>query len=107
MAEKLASLYQDLIGKGHKARDRAEKYCKAIHQVVYEEGERVLVYNPQADLEKGRCLSAPWIGPYVVVKKLSNMSYILESVVGAKTARVHVNRLRDFSDDHVETAETI
>ncbi len=40
-------------------------------------------------------------------EKLSNISYILESVVGAKTARVHVNRLRRFSDGHLETGEPI
>ncbi len=73
--QKLAWLYQDLIQKGHKAIDRAEKfYNKAIHEVAYAEGERFLVYNPQADLEKGRKLSAPWIGPNVFVEKLSNIS---------------------------------
>ncbi len=44
---------------------------------MYEEGETVIVYNYHADLENGRKLSAPWIGPYVIVKKLSNISYIL------------------------------
>ena len=66
LAKQLAELHRQLIGKGNMARDKAERfYNRAVKEGTYEEGERVLVYDPQADLKKGRKLSAPWIGPYV------------------------------------------
>jgi len=65
------------------------------------------VYSPQLDKTIGRKLSAPWIGPYKIESKLSDISYILKSEVGEKTARVHVNRLRRFSEDFEETGDPI
>ncbi len=84
-----------------------ELRSKAIRETVYEEGERVLVCDSLEDFERGRKRSAPWIGPYIMVKKLLNISYIIESVVGAKTARVHVNRLRHFRDENIETSKPV
>eukprot|EP00171_Calliarthron_tuberculosum_P023167 IDg23167t1 len=108
LARNLANLHSQLIGQGMKSRDRAEKsYNKTIKEVAYQEGQRVLVYNPQADLEKGRKLSSPWIGPYRIEKKLSDISCILKSEVGNKTARSHVNRLRHFNEQHIETGNPI
>ncbi len=74
---------------------------------MYEEVERVLVCDSVENFERGRKLSAPWIGPYMMVKKLLNISYIIESVVGAKTAKVHVNRLRHFRDENIETSKSV
>ena len=106
LANRLAELHRELLGKGTKARDKAERfYNRAIKESTYEEGERVLVYNPPADLDLGRKLSAPWTGPYKVEKKLSDISYILRSEVGQKIARVHVNRLRRFDESFQETGE--
>ena len=108
LAKELAEIHRQLIGKGTKARDKAEKYYnRAVKEEKYEEGDRVLVYSPPADLKKGRKLSAPWIGPYKIQKKLSDISYILKSEVEDKTARVHVNRLRRFNPDLKETGEPV
>ena len=108
LAKRLAELHRQLIGKGTRARDKAEKYYnRAVQESNYREGDRVLVYNPPADLKKGRKLSTPWMGPYIIEKKLSDISFILKSEVEGLTARAHVNRLRRFSEDLKETGDPI
>jgi hypothetical protein len=44
----------------------------------------------------------PWLGPYVVQKRLSEISYLLADREG-KISRVHVNRLTRTEQDLKET----
>lgn len=47
LAHNLAELHRQLVGRGLKARDRAEKqYNKAIKEAAYDVGEGVIVYSP-------------------------------------------------------------
>ncbi len=55
-------------------------------------------------METGRKLSSPRLGPYKVVQKPSPISHVLKAEVSGELARVHVNRIRRFSEDIVETA---
>jgi hypothetical protein len=58
--------------------------------------------HPPGQVEQGRKLRTPWLGPYRVKEKLSPIGYLLESEVTKEVARVHVNRMRKFSGEFVE-----
>lgn len=54
---------------------------KASIRPVIECGHPVWLYNPT--IKKGVCrmLTSPWKGPYVVAKRLSDVTYMLEVLV--------------------------
>jgi hypothetical protein len=103
--ERLLEVHKDLLAAGRRSRTRAARhYDKAVEETFYNVGDRVLVYHPQGDVEKGRKLRVPWIGPYLVTERHSPVGYTVRSEVEGKVARVHVNRLRKI--DPVTLAET-
>jgi hypothetical protein len=78
-----------------KARDEAAlAYDRAVRLVEFAEGERVFVYDEAGAVAQGRKLRLPWLGPYRVEKKLSDVSYVLCAENDARVARGHVNRMR-------------
>jgi transposase InsO family protein len=102
----LARLHEDMLRGGLRSRDRAARhYDRAVDETMYQEGDRVLVYHPPALTERGRKLRVPWLGPYVVKERLSAVGYVLESVLGGKRARVHVNRLRKIDSETLQETE--
>ena len=104
--ERLAELHRSLLSAGFAARRRAEKqYNKLVAECQYEVGDRVLVYDPPAAVERGRKLRTPWLGPYRVTEKLSPISYVLTSEIESRVARAHVNRLRKLDPEVSETGD--
>jgi hypothetical protein len=78
-----------------KARDEAAlAYDRAVRLVEFAEGERVFVYDEAGAVAQGRKLRLPWLGPYRVEKKLSDVSFVLCAENDARVARGHVNRMR-------------
>jgi hypothetical protein len=58
---------------------------------------RVLLYDEAGAVAQGRKLRKPWMGPYSVKRKLSEVSYLLRAEIDARVARVagvYNNRLR-------------
>jgi broad specificity phosphatase PhoE len=64
----------------------------------------VLVYDKAGALAQGRKLRQPWLGPYRVEKRLSEVSYILRAENDARVARAHVNRMQGWTSDADENA---
>jgi hypothetical protein len=72
LAERLAAVNNDLLAAGKQIRTSAAKnYDKAVLETIFEIGNRVLIYNPPGDVEVGRKLRVPWIGPYRKTEKHS------------------------------------
>jgi hypothetical protein len=65
----------------------------------------VLVYDEAGALAQGRKLRQPWLSPYRVEKRLSDVSYILRAENDARVARVHVNRMRGWTSSAEENAQ--
>jgi transposase InsO family protein len=100
LARRLAKFHAELQRKGLKSRDEAARaYNRAVDHTQFEEGIRVLVYDEADALAQGRKLRQPWLGPYRVEKRLSDVSYILRAENDASVARVHVNRMRGWTSD--------
>jgi transposase InsO family protein len=103
LPEGLKILHDELFRRGMNARGQAARqYNRALNEVKFEEGDRVLLFHPPGLIEQGRKLRSPWLGPYRIKEKLSQIGYMLESEATQKTARVHVNRLRRFSEEFME-----
>ena len=58
-----------------------------------EEGDKVWLYNPKRKKGQSPKLSSPWDGPYLVVKKLSAVTYRIQKNRQAACRVVHFNRL--------------
>jgi Integrase core domain len=100
LGELLKALHDELYRRGVKARSAAAKqYDKAVKAVQYSVGDRVLVFYPPGLVEEGRKLRAPWMGPYRIMEKLGPVSFLLKAESTEEMARVHINRLRHFSDE--------
>jgi hypothetical protein len=105
LARRLAEVHAELLRKGLKSRDEAARACnRAVDLTQFEEGSRMLVFDEAGGLAHGRKLRQPWLGPYRVEKRLSDVSYILRAENDARVARVHVNRMRGWMSGAKENA---
>jgi hypothetical protein len=100
LADRIRVLEDELYRRGIKARSTAAKqYNRALKEVQFNEGDRVLRFHPPALVQTGRKFRSPWLGPYRIKEKLPPIGYMVELEVSSEVARIHVNRLRRFSDD--------
>ena len=81
------------------------QYDKVVHETVFSVGDRVLMWSTKLENDEGKKVVRPWTGPYVVKQRLGRVGYELESEVGGKRVRVHVNRLRRIGPEIVETGD--
>lgn len=63
------------------------------------------MWSKKLGKDEGKKVVKPWVGPYVVKNKLGRVGYEMESEVGLKRVRVHVNRLRKIGPQVVESGE--
>lgn len=80
------------------AKDRAERYYnKAVSEVQFSVGDRVVIYESEGDLSEERKLRSPWLGPYVFREVLSPLGNLLQKEVSGPVSRSNVNRLAHMS----------
>ena len=76
---------------------QAELYNEKVHGKPYEVGSHVWVLFPQVPRGKLKKLYRPWSGPFVVVKRLSNVTYRVQDCNNrCKRMVVHFNRLKPY-----------
>lgn len=72
-----------------------EIYDRKVHGQPFEKGDMVWLHTPAAKRGKSRKLVCPWAGPYVVVKKLSEVTYrVQHSQDKRRRTVVHFDRLK-------------
>jgi Integrase core domain len=105
LAERLREVHAELMDRDMKSRQVAARiYDCAVEEVVFAEGDRVLVWDDASAVAIGRKLRTHWLGPYVVEKRLTSVSYMLRAESDHRIARVHVNRMRRWSSQAAEDA---
>ena len=62
----------------------------------FEEGEKVWLYNPRCRKGLSPKLQSPWEGPYIVLEKLSAVTYRIRQQGRRKVKVVHVDRLSKY-----------
>ena len=67
-------------------------------QTVLEPGEKVWLYNPRK--KRGKCpkLSSNWEGPYMIINRLSDVTYRIKGEGRSKAKVVYFNRLWKMHD---------
>jgi hypothetical protein len=99
----MRSVHEEIFRKSVAAKTVAEKiYHKSVEELVCEVGDRVLVFDLEGTMAKGRELRVPWLGPYVIVEKVTEINYILKAEGNGAIARSHVNRLAKLSERLIE-----
>ena len=80
---------------GAKQERQKEFYNRKVHGKPFSPGDQVWLFSPVVPRGKSKKLHHPWTGPWVVVKRLSDAVYRIQSLAGhRKRAVVHFDRLK-------------
>jgi transposase InsO family protein len=81
-----------------RTRDNIKEREKLTKIPSYSPGDLVLVQDPRTNVATGggRANTAPFTGPWEVMKKLSELTYVLRKIKGRQTSTVHVGRMKPY-----------
>lgn len=85
-----------------------ESYDKKVHGPNYVEGDKVWLYVPFVKPGFPRKFHKYWEGPYIIVKKLNDQTYVIKScraLGGNVTKVVHYNKLKLYLELPVSDRE--
>ena len=104
--EDYVSLLQERLQDAHREARRHLQRSAQYQQRAYEHrnvaqrqfnvGDAVWYHN--SSLKKGHCkkFTSPWKGPYIVVKQISDVVYLLKLKPRADPISVHVNKMKMY-----------
>jgi len=72
------------------------RYDRKARQILFKEGERVWLFNPQRFKGRTPKLQGNWDGPFTVIKKLSDVVYCIQRTPRHRKKVVHADRLAPF-----------
>ena len=93
-ANKIRKMVEARINLENQA--RKERYDKSRKEESYDIGDLVLVYIPAVKPGEMPKLSKMWKGPYLVLKKLSDLNYNIQRLKDGKVTVVHITRMKPF-----------
>ncbi|UYV74535.1 hypothetical protein LAZ67_12000036 [Cordylochernes scorpioides] len=97
--DKIARTRQVVINNTEKTQERMRRnYDKKHNEKIYEPGHLVAVWTPVRKIGKCEKLLRKYFGPYRILKKLSNVNYLIEPKdnPGQDPLIVHVSRLKPY-----------
>ncbi|UYV82933.1 hypothetical protein LAZ67_22001433 [Cordylochernes scorpioides] len=97
--DKIARTRQVVINNTEKTQERMKRnYDKKHNEKIYEPGHLVAVWTPVRKIGKCAKLLRKYFGPYRILKKLSNVNYLIEPKdnPGQDPLIVHVSRLKPY-----------
>ncbi|UYV70497.1 hypothetical protein LAZ67_7003340 [Cordylochernes scorpioides] len=97
--DKIARTRQVVINNTDKTQERMKRnYDKKHNEKIYEPGHLVAVWTPVRKIGKCEKLLRKYFGPYRILKKLSNVNYLIEPKdnPGQDPLIVHVSRLKPY-----------
>jgi hypothetical protein len=68
-----------------------EYYDRGTKKSLYQEGDKVFVYNPQLKKGEAAKFHRNWKGPFAIAEKITDVNYILK---GPKRKVVHSDNLK-------------
>ena len=97
----LTEAYQSVrLRTARQLEHQAELYNQKLHGKPHGVGSHVWVLFPQVPRGKSKKLYRPWSGPFVVVKRLSDVTYRVQEVKNRRRRIVvHFNRLKRYTRD--------
>ncbi|UYV76768.1 K02A2.6-like [Cordylochernes scorpioides] len=97
--DKIAKTRQVVINNTEKTQERMKRnYDKKHNERIYEPGHLVAVWTPVRKIRKCEKLLRKYFGPYRILKKLSNVNYLIEPKdnPGQDPLIVHVSRIKPY-----------
>ncbi|UYV80221.1 hypothetical protein LAZ67_18002076, partial [Cordylochernes scorpioides] len=97
--DKIARTRQEVINNTEKTQERMKRnYDKKHNERTYEPGHLVAVWTPVRKIGKCEKLLRKYFGPYRILKKLSNVNYLIElkDNPGQDPLIVHVSRFKPY-----------
>ncbi|UYV63838.1 K02A2.6-like [Cordylochernes scorpioides] len=97
--DKIERTKQVVINNTEKTQERMKRnYDKKHNERIYEPGHLVAVWTPVRKIGKCEKLLRKYFGPYRILKKLSNVNYLIEPKdnPGQDPLIVHVSRLKPY-----------
>jgi len=97
LRRKLDKIHQEVRDRMEMRSSRIKgRYDKKARDCSFEQGQKVWLYNPRRKEGKTPKLQRDWEGPYVVVRKLSDVVYCIRRSNRHKNKIVHSDRLASF-----------
>ena len=84
------------------ARHQKRTYDRKVHGQGLEEGQFVWLFNNARKKGRSPKLEFRWDGPFLVVKKLSDVTYRVQRKPGSKAFVVHGDRLKPYTGEALE-----
>ena len=96
LEEAYARVREKTTGKIRRQKRNFDRFARGG---PYKAGDVVWLFNTRR--EKGRCrkFRKPWVGPYMVVRRLSDVNYRIQRSKRAKPSVVHFDRLKPYRGD--------
>lgn len=69
-------------------------YDQNVRLVTYKEGDIVLLHNPAKKKGKSFKLTRPWTGPFLIITKISDVTFRIQASPRGKAKVVHADRLK-------------
>lgn len=73
-------------------------YDQKARRISFKEGQKVWFYNPRREIGKAPKLQSSWEGPFVVIRKLSDVVFCIRKSPRHRNKIVHSNRLAPFAE---------
>ena len=80
-----------------------QNYDQRLNLRTYNRGNAVWFYNPKRKNKISPCLQCPWQGPYVLLKRISDVVYRIQETHQSKPKVIHHDRLRPYKWEAVPT----
>jgi hypothetical protein len=101
MKERMELVYDKARSNGQRRSDRQKRNYDLKAQVKkYERGDAVWLHNPARKKGVSPKLTRAWEGPYLVVHRLSDVTYRGQRGPRAKMKVVHFDRLKPYQGDN-------
>ncbi|XP_011699787.1 PREDICTED: uncharacterized protein LOC105457055 [Wasmannia auropunctata] len=98
LRERLRATHQVAKQCSEQAKIKAKDYAdKTVKLRTFNVGDLVLLHDETLRRGRSKKLEAPWVGPYRVVEKISDINYRIQ--VKRKIILVHANRLKLFIEN--------
>jgi len=98
LADKLFSTHQRVRELLEQVNEKREKEIEKEKETVYSVGDQVLLYDPTTPQGVSKKLVRRWMGPYSIIEKHSDVTYVIMRDDPHQQQKVNVKRLRLFKD---------
>ena len=109
-AQRLRQNLQEAHGRAREclrqsARNQKRNYDRRVHGEGLKEGQFAYLFNKAKKKGSSPKLELRWVGPYLVVKRLSDVTYRIQLKPRSKAFVVHADRLKPYTGEALKTWE--